>query len=30
MHVFVGFEFNDDQAAISIKGEQIEHAAIAG
>ena len=28
MHIFVGFEFDDDQAAIAIKGEQIEHAAI--
>ena len=30
MHVLVGFELKDDQAAISIEGEQIEHAAIAG
>ena len=30
MQIFVGFEFDDDEAAIAIEGEQIEHAAIAG
>ena len=30
MQVFVGFEFDDDEAAVAIEGEQIEHAAIAG
>ena len=30
MQIFVGLEFDDDEAAVAVEGEQIEHAAIAG